>query len=33
MAAGVTEVTIRNRVDDLRVSNQARRAKGINSSW
>jgi len=29
MAAGVTEVTIRNRVDDLRGFNQARYAKGI----
>jgi transcription initiation factor TFIIB len=33
MAAGITEVTIRNRVDDLRMSNQARRAKGSISSW
>jgi len=29
MAAGVTEVTIRNRVDDLRGFNKARYAKGI----
>ena len=33
MAAGVTEVTIRNRVDDFRGFDQARCAKGGNSSW
>ena len=33
MAAGITEVTIRNRVDDLRGFDQARCGKGGNSSW
>jgi len=33
MAAGITEVTIRNRVDDFRGFDQARCAKGGNSSW
>ena len=33
MAAGITELTIRNRVDDFRGFDQARCAKGGNSSW
>ena len=33
LAAGITEVTIRNRVDDLREFDQARCDKGSNSSW
>jgi transcription initiation factor TFIIB len=33
MAAGITEVTIRNRVDDLREFDQVRCGKGNNSSW
>ena len=32
-AAGITELTIRNRVDDFRGFDQARCAKGGNSSW
>ena len=33
MAAGITELTIRNRVDDFRGFDQARCVKGGNSSW
>jgi transcription initiation factor TFIIB len=33
MAAGITELTIRNRVDDFRGFDQARCAKGGNSGW
>ena len=33
MAAGITELTIRNRVDDFRGFDQARCVKGVNSSW
>jgi transcription initiation factor TFIIB len=33
MAAGITELTIRNRVDDFREFDQARCVNGGNSSW
>ena len=33
MAAGITELTIRNRVDDFRGFDQARCARGGNSGW